>query len=289
MLTTLTKEAKKSKDLFYDYIVIDGMNMSYKYYYGLHLLKSKSGIKTGLYHGFLYLVMALRARYPNTKIVVAWEGDDLIRKKRMESYKANRAKKPDDFKKSVKRLKELLSLLGILQKFSPGYEADDVAAYYCATDKKVLLVSEDSDWLQVLNKSCSIYKKGEEYSYEKMEEIQEYPPERILLYKMIKGDLKDNVFGIPYFPVYLAKEIVRNCSNLGEAFSFRVDDIKSQRWMDKLRACRTLLTDNYEILKLRSDIRLEDLPCLETKNLAKLSRKLMDLQLFKVRFLLRKK
>jgi len=289
MLTTLTKEVKKDKELVYNYAVIDGMNMSYKYYYGLKLLKSRSGIKTGLYHGFLSLIISLRVKYSNMKIIVAWEGSDLIRKKRMESYKANRAKKPDDFKRSVKRLKELLSLLGISQKFSPGYEADDIAAYYCMTGKKVLLVSEDSDWLQVMNRNCSIYKKRIEYNYEEMERTQGYPPERILLYKMIKGDSKDNIFGIPSFPVELAKSIVKNCRYLEEAYRFIPTDKKYLKWMITLQKCRTLLTDNYEILKLKSDIRLEDLPCLEKKNLTKLTKKLVDLQLYKVLFLLKKK
>lgn len=284
-LTSLAKEIKKIRNESYNFIIIDGMNMSFKYYYGLALLKSKNGIKTGIYHGFLSLILRLKEKYPGSKIIIAWEGDDLIRKKIRESYKANREAKPDNLKKSILKLKDLLALLGICQKFAPGYEADDIAAYYCETYKgkyKILLVSEDGDWLQVMNKNCSVFKKNKEFSYDCLEDLNGYPPERVILYKMIKGDPKDNILGIPYFPVELAKDITKNCKNLEEAFRFVPFNKSYLKWVSSLEDYKSLITDNYEILKLRSDINLEDLPCHEVKNLSKLKAELIKLQLYKV-------
>jgi len=283
--TSLTKEAEIRKQQTYNYIIVDGMNMSYKYYYGLWKLESKSGVKTGIYHGFLSMILGLKEKYPGCKVIVAWEGDNLIRKKTRESYKANRIVRPDNLEKSLIQLKKMLALLGICQKFVPGYEADDVAAYYCdklGDDCKILLISEDSDWLQVMNKNCSVMRKNIEYNYDHMMNIKGYPPERILLYKMIKGDPKDNISGIPYFPTKLANDIVKNCKNLEEAFKYIPIERMYLKWMLRLKEHRTLLTDNYEILKLRSDVRLEDLPCRERKNISKLKIVLMELQLYKV-------
>ncbi len=286
-LTSLTKEINKEKEInkTYDYIVVDGMNMSFKYFYGLQSLSGSNGEHTGLYHGFLSMILKLKKEHPNTNVIVAWEGDNLVRKATRESYKANREAKPDNLTKSIAKLKEYLGMLGVCQKYSPGYEADDIAAYYCDKfngDKKILLVSEDSDWLQVVNENCCIMKKSKEYNYDQLLSMKGFPPERILLYKMIKGDSKDNVFGVPYFPTKLALEIVKNCDNLNKAFKYIPQDKRYISWMKKLISCRSLLTDNYEILKLRSDIRLEDLPCREKKNIVKLKKVLIEMKMYRV-------
>ena len=59
MKNTLTDTIKRKIE-GYNYIIIDGMYMCYKYYYGLSLLKNRVGERTGLYHGFLQLIAKLR-------------------------------------------------------------------------------------------------------------------------------------------------------------------------------------------------------------------------------------
>ena len=282
-MTSLTKEVKKVIRKKYSYAIVDAMNMSYKYYYGLSQLKSKEGIKTGLYHGFLSLLLRLKKDYAET-IIIAWEGNELVRKKAYNLYKANRTEKPDDLKKSIEQLKDLISLLGIEQKFVPGYEADDVAAYYCEKYKiqKILLVTEDSDWLQILNINCKIFKKNKVLSYNYFKDLYGYPPERILLYKMIRGDKKDNIFGISRFPEELAKNIVENCKNLSEALKYKPLNMRYKKWIISLEKNKPLLTNNYELLKLKSDVIVEDLPCQKKKNISKLKEQLINLQLYKV-------
>ncbi|MBA7711391.1 Flap endonuclease Xni [subsurface metagenome] len=247
------------------------------------MLKSAEGVKTGLFHGFLYLVLSLKDMYLS-KPIVAWEGGDLVRKKKMIGYKANRAAKPDDFVNSVIVLKELLALMGIKQKYAPGYEADDVAAVFCKKykDEKIMLVSEDSDWLQSINENCVIYKNGKEWTYEDLKKSNGFSPEKILLYKILTGNAKDNVSGIPYFPTQLAKQIVNKCNYLGDVYHFKTGNRKYLKWLYTLKNNKELLTFNYEILKLNANVELEDLPCHEKKNISKLKEQLIEMQLFKV-------
>jgi len=250
---SLKQEIKKRNDSIYKIIVIDGMNMSYKYYYGLKMLKSAEGVKTGLYHGFLYLILSLKDKYLS-KPIVAWEGGELVRKKKMIGYKANRAVKPDDFVNSVIVLKELLALMGIEQKYISGYEADDVAAFFCKKYKneRIMLVSEDSDWLQPINENCVIYKNSKEWTYGDLRRSYGFSPEKIIIYKTITGNTKDNVSGIPYFPTQLAKQIVNKCDCLGDVYHFKTGNRRYLKWLYALRNNRELLTFNYEILKLNS-------------------------------------
>ncbi len=289
-MTSLTKEVKK-KGVVQGYIIVDAMNQVYNYYYGLSKLRSKDGTKTGLYHGFLSLVLRLKRDHEEMKLIVAWEGNSLVRKKINETYKANRSARPDDLTKAIVYLKELLSLLGIEQKFVPGYEADDVAAYYCEKYKdkyKIMLVSEDSDWLQIMNENCEVFKKNKVLSYEHLKDLYGYPPERILLYKMIRGDKKDNITGIRYFPEELAKSIVSNCKDLSEALKYKPLNVKYKKWIISLEENKSLLTDNYELLKLKSDVIVEDLPCRKKKNISRLKEQLINLQLYKVFSLVKK-
>jgi len=279
-MAKLTEKMKELKP--YDLIVVDGKNMCFKYYHSMYSLKNRNGVKTGLYHGFLQLLTKLRKENLYSRIVIVWEGGELVRKKMMKSYKAQRAKPDDNFTKQIINLKNLLGLMGVEQKYSPGYEADDVAATLVNKyEGKVLLVSGDDDWLQLMRRNVFFFRKNKKISYEEMKKKKGFPPERIMIYNVLKGKPANNVKGICYFPEVLALDILNKCSMISDIFSNYSIPEKYSKWTQILWDNMEDIENTYDIINLKKDVALEDLPCKE-RNWKQGKKILIDLQLFKV-------
>ena len=282
---TLTKAVKQNKK--YDLIILDGKNLSFRYFYGMSNLTNGNGEKTGLYHGFLSAVLKLKLRYPKARIVVAWEGGKLVKSKKVKEYKADRKGTDGKLSISIKRLIKMLGMVGIEQKHSLGYEADDVAATLCNHFKgNILLVSGDGDWMQMMDSNCDIKAKTDIISYEKLRKATGFDPKKIVIYDAIKGG-HNNLKGIPLFPLKLAKKIVEECKCIKDIWDFIPENTQEEKWIKVLKTSKDFVLSNYEVMKLKTNIKLKDLSCLG-KNLKQLKNLLKKNQLRQVTNLLEK-
>ena len=272
----------------YDLVVLDGKNLSFKYFYGMINLKNAKGEKTGLYHGFLSAVLKLKIDNPGGRVIVAWEGGKLVRDEMLGEYKGDRSKKHDELLTAISKLKKMLGTIGVEQKYIPGYEADDVASCLCASNpgKKILLISTDSDWLQMMNRDCSIKVRDKVWTYSQLCEREGFPPERILFYNVLRGS-HNNVKGIPFFPTDLAKKLAKASSHLKDPYASKPSNKMEAKWITYLRENKKDVEFNYKIMKLRKKAKLEDIPC-QMMNLVKLREILIKNQLFQVMKLMKK-
>lgn len=268
----------------FDIIVIDGRNQVYKYQHTMKYLKNHKGIETGIYHGFLSLVLKLRQDNMKARIIVAWEGENLVRKQLLSSYKNNRPNSRNSFESKIKNLKDMLGMLGVEQKFVPGYEADDIASIVTKEnpEQKVLLVSEDHDWYQAMNKNTFVMHKNKIYSYEDIAKREGFSPDKFALYVLLKGKKGNNVEGISYFPTKLAIEIVNESCSIEDIIKYgKVHYLDNPKWMEILAKSKTDLQEKYEIVKLRNNVVMQDIKCHKQDH--KLLKKLLtDLEMFKV-------
>ncbi|KKN52037.1 hypothetical protein LCGC14_0616890 [marine sediment metagenome] len=276
------KVKAKNKNENYDLIVLDGKNLSFKYFYGMIKLTNDKGEKTGLYHGFLSAVLKLKIDNPGVRVVVAWEGGKLVRDEMLDEYKGDRKKKHDELLMAISKLKKMLGAIGIEQKYIPGYEADDVASCLCVSNlgKKTLLISTDSDWLQMMHEGCSIKVRDKVWTYSQLLKREGFPPERILIYNVLKGS-HNNVKGIPFFPTDLARKLAKGSSCLEDLYASRPSDSVELKWIAYLCEHKSDVEFNYRIMKLRKKAKLEDIPCRKV-SLAKLKEVLIKNQLFQV-------
>jgi 5'-3' exonuclease len=121
--------------------------------------------------GVLKSVRAMVATYPQLRPMLLWDGESW-RKKEIEGYKANRDKtgelKPYEEQqqriraswKSQRRLVARgLKLCGVPQLSAANLEADDLVAMlvrrYVPTGAKVLMITGDKDWLQLVQPGCA--------------------------------------------------------------------------------------------------------------------------------------
>jgi DNA polymerase-1 len=164
---------------------------------------------------------------------------------------------PEEESESMKRqmvgLGELLSTLPVSIMIYDGIEADDVMAYIATQlkkeDEKVIIMSSDKDFLQLVNKDVSVYSPSKKKVYNIPEVIEEFGihPHNFINFRMIDGDKSDSIGGIPglglktilkSFPLLVDEEVHTTESML--------EFIKQQ---PKKTKAHDLFENNLEILK----------------------------------------
>ena len=216
------------KEKTYDIILIDSMNLAMRNHYAMQNL-SHNGKHTGMLYGIAKFIFKMQVFYPKAKIIFLWEGVDSVRKSLDSSYKQNR-KNNTEIPLLVKEVQKYVKSTKADQAYHIGLEADDLAGYYVNKKKKedkLLLVSNDADWIQFLrkDKTVDIMQKEIIKTYSMIKSELGYPPERIGLWKVIRGDSSDNVHCVKGIPPFIMMNIVRRCSTIYQMRKLKLTEI----------------------------------------------------------------
>lgn len=254
MKSNIKEEIKKYN---FDYVIVDAMNIVHKYFWTMRNLTDKNGNKTGIYYGILNFVYNIRKKYNNPKIAFVWDTKANKKKSINKSYKANRtSEKPCGFWEQVRELKILLSLYNVYQFYAEGYEADDVAGKI-VKDKlgnKILLVSSDNDWFELLKyNDVKILKDNFVWNRKQIEEKYNVNVSKQTLFKAIVGEKKENVEGIKRIPKDFVRDIIDNENNIESVFLVcdRLS-LKSKwyKWSMEILKNKKMIKENYELKKM---------------------------------------
>jgi DNA polymerase-1 len=156
------------------------------------------------------LLRHIREEKPD-RVVVCWDGGkSAYRSRLLPSYKANRTAGTSERAKAERGLiKQLLSLAGVFHVERPGVEADDlIAKYWHDAEEKIVLVSEDKDFLQLAGHpprggphreiECEILRStGERWKEFDVFQKTGVWPKDIPSVMALTGDTSDNVPGVP--------------------------------------------------------------------------------------------
>ena len=203
-------------------LVIDGLNTFIRSWSTAPNLNDNGDHIGGIVGTLKSIGFAIRTINP-TRVVVVFDGKggSQSRKDIYSGYKSERGKNkikmrlnraatiemnPEEESASMKRqmsaLGELLSSLPVSIMIYDGIEADDVMAYIATTlrqeNEKVVIMSSDKDFLQLVNKDVSVYSPSKKKIYNIPEVVEEFGihPHNFINFRMIDGDKSDNVAGI---------------------------------------------------------------------------------------------
>ena len=220
ILDTLGKEKQDVNENPDDKIlIIDGLNTSIRVF-SIYPTQNDDGIHIGGIVGFLKsLGHAIRTIQPTRCIIVFdGKGGSSRRRKMFPGYKNNR--KPTlrknrvglysantDEKRNMiiqfQRIIEYLENLPITVLSVDNVEADDVIAYigkqvYNKPENKIVVMSTDKDFLQLVNGRISVWNptKKRMYHPEQVEKDYGIPSHNFLVYRMLDGDVSDYIPGI---------------------------------------------------------------------------------------------
>lgn len=192
-----------------------------------NLLQNSEGVYTNGILGMARTLVHFIEEWKPDYLAVAFDKSrNTFRKKKCETYKAQRGKTPQPLKDQMILMEQILSESGIPVFISDNYEADDIAgsiAEKYKKDMKISLLTKDRDYLQLVDDECQVTclilsdkkKAGDfrliyqvpESEMDCMKNIMEFTAERvkgekgvwpnqIADLKAIEGDTSDNISGI---------------------------------------------------------------------------------------------
>lgn len=233
----------------------DAMALAYRAHYAFikRPLFNSKGLNTSAIFGFTrYLLKLLEDENPEHIAVVFDSGaEPTFRDKLYEEYKAHRPPMPDELKKGLPYMKDIVKGLDIPLLEVPGVEADDVIGTLARRaeqeDVDAIIVSPDKDFRQLLSSHISIMRpayRGEEFELMTDETFREkygLEPEQFVDILALMGDKSDNVPGVSGIGKKTAPKLLKQYGSVEELVE-KAEDIKGTR------ARKGLLKDSEEAL-----------------------------------------
>lgn len=255
------------------YFIIDGNNLAHRAHNSHFKLKKANGDPSGMFFGFVRILISLKKKYRAFKFIVVWDSRPEKKYELKPDYKAGRSRLPGKVFDQIGQIKEFLSNCGVDQYKKKGEEADDVIATlvrrYSEEDSKVYIYSNDKDLLQLVKDGKVIVfrpKVGNTpekfFDEEAVKEQFNVGPEKLALYRSFDGDSSDNIDGVPRVRRKLIASVVNHCEDIKGIFNkLEDDDIKKALSEKEYQAILKHLDTaslNYKIIKLNEYIETLD-------------------------------
>jgi DNA polymerase-1 len=238
----------------YNLILIDAMNLCARMYHALKYL-SYDGHTTGMLFGVMKKVLSLKKAYPIARIVFLWEGATSKRKSLSSSYKASRNRSDDGFRACVEEVKETILIAGVDSMLHYGLEADDLAGYMASKevnpDSRILLISNDEDWIQYVRENVDIQRgdSGIE-SFDDLTAGLGFPPSKMGMWKILKGDKSDEIKGIYRIPTAVVRMLVNKCDSHSDFKEYPLSrhNEKWAKWEEIIEKSWDCIEENAELI-----------------------------------------
>lgn len=195
-------------------LLIDAYAMIYRAYYAFIRTPrmNSRGENTSAVFGFVVTLNDLLKRLRPTHVAVAFDPHGkTFRHEAFEAYKAQREETPEDIRRAVPVIKELLAAMRIPALEVEGFEADDVigtlahqAEMYFASsseDGKVYMATPDKDYGQLVSLHVHMYRPRHTGGYDDMGEAEVCAKyglvnrSQVIDLLALMGDAADNIPG----------------------------------------------------------------------------------------------
>ena len=191
--------------------LLDAYALIYRAYYAFikNPRYNSKGVNTSAILGFVNtLEDVLRREQPSHIAVVFDPSGPTFRHEAFAQYKANRQETPEDIRKSVPIIKQIVEAYRIPVLQVAGFEADDVigtlATLASQVDYDVYMMTPDKDYGQIVSDHRFIYKPkfaGNDYEILGIEEVKQkfdiQTTEQVIDWLALTGDQVDNIPGCP--------------------------------------------------------------------------------------------
>lgn len=245
--------------------LLDAYALIYRSYYAF--IKSprinSKGLNTSAIMGFVNTLNEVLAKERPTHIGVAFDpAGPTFRHEAFPEYKAQREATPEDIKKAVPIIKDILRAMRIPILEAPGYEADDVigtlATKAAEAGVDTYMLTPDKDYAQLVSDRVSMYRpRHGDAGYEVMgpKEVESKyglsAPSEVIDLLGLMGDTADNIPGCPGVGEKTAAKLIAefgtvenllaNTDRLKGALKKKVEDNAKQIEFSKFLA--TIKTD----------------------------------------------
>ena len=241
--------------------LIDAYALIYRSYYALiknPRINSK-GFNTSAIMGFVNTLNEIMTKEQPTHIAVAFDHGKTFRDEAFPQYKAQREETPEDIRRSVPVIKDIIAAMNIPALQADGFEADDIigtlAVKAGVLGVETYMLTPDKDYGQLVRDNVFIYRPRHGGGYEKMgpkEVCAKYAidsPQRVIDLLALMGDSADNFPGCPGVGEKTAAKLIAQFGDvdnmldntadikgkLREKVETAVDDIRMSKFLATIR------------------------------------------------------
>jgi DNA polymerase I len=245
--------------------LLDAYALIFRSYYAFikNPMYNAEGMNTSCIFGFVNTLEELLTKEKPTHIAVAFDpAGPTFRHDLFPAYKANRESTPEDIKKSIPYIKDILKAYGIPIVQVDGFEADDVIGTLAKKAEKdgytVYMVTGDKDFIQLVTDKIFLYKPSRGQGSEIIgveKACENYKISNTLQFidiLALMGDSADNIPGAPGIgektAVKLIEEFksVENLLSNTDKLKGKVHDIIANN-QEKIKISKTLATINLSV------------------------------------------
>jgi len=226
-----------SKKLF----LLDAYALIFRAYYAFikNPRITSKGLNTSAIFGFLLALEEVLQKQKPTHIAVVFDTPTpTFRHEMFKEYKAHRDETPEDIKKAVPYIKQLLEAYKIPVIDYPGFEADDVIGTLArqASQKgfTTYMMTPDKDFAQLVSGSVFMFKpsrSGNEAILWGVDDIKKEfsvdRPEQVIDVLALMGDTADNIPGAPGVGPKTAMKLISEYGSIEELFK-NTDKLKGK-------------------------------------------------------------
>lgn len=265
----------EKKDLY----LLDAYALIFRAYYAFirnPRINSK-GLNTSAIFGFTNSLLEILTKEDPSHIAVVFDpSGPTFRHKEYPEYKANREATPEDIKKSVPYIKQLIEAMNIPVIVKDGFEADDVIGTLSAkaSEKgyKTYMVTPDKDYAQLVKENVFMYKprsRSNGIDIWGIDEVKEKfdvnDPMQVIDILALWGDAADNIPGCPGVGEKRAKDMIKNFGSIDGIYE-NIDKLKGKQ-KENMVNFKDQVKLSYHLATIHLDVPIElDEKSLERKN-----------------------
>lgn len=251
-------------------LLIDGSCLLFRMFFGLPgRIVDLNGNPIHAVVGFVGTLLKITEIFKPSHLLVVFDTETSLSRKEIDSdYKNNRIKDwsnyPSD-KNPYTQLPNIFQALNFLNwKFYevPNVEADDIIAAYvrrCVGDDEIIIVSNDSDLMQLIGGNIKLYypygKRSTLYTEIEVEKKYGIKPEMIPDFKALVGDRTDNIRGVNGIGGKTARNLLVNFGKIEDILA-DLNNVRPEGLKMKIQSNRELLLKNLSIIRLEKDMEL---------------------------------
>ena len=246
----------------YQLVLIDGSSYLFRAFHALPSLTSSKGQPTGAIKGVTSMIKKLMHQYPESHIAVVFDAKGkTFRNELYPEYKANRPPMPDDLRRQIAPIHELVKALGLPLLVVDDVEADDVIGTLATQASKarmdVLISTGDKDLAQLVTPHVTLVNTMTDTFMDEAGVVAKFGvrPEQIIDYLALVGDTSDNIPGVPSCGPKTAVKWLAEYETL-EGVMAHADDIKGKVG-EKLRDSLEMMPLSYQLATIKTDVELE--------------------------------
>lgn len=252
-------------------IVIDGNSLMFRAFYAtykqLEYYKKNNLPYTNALRTMTIMINNLINQDIYDYAVIAFDhkNGSSLRKEKLDGYKGNRKKTPEELIPQIELIKDMSNFIGFNVFCEPDIEADDVVGSVAKlfSDNEILvdIISSDKDLLQLVDKNVNVTLIKNSDSDNITNTIDNFSllnnglnPKQIIDFKSLAGDSSDNIPGVKGIGEKTAINLILSYGSIEDIYN-NIESIESKSIKEKLvngkndaflsKEIVTIITDHF--------------------------------------------